>query len=122
MITPIQLWIVKKHEEKTWNDSSRISLHCVDFSKTLLFIQSSRPHIMAFECNIDARGKAARLRMGMLGVAGGIFLGFSTLAGILPSTIGYLMAAGAIGGGAFAMWEARMGWCVVRAMGFKTRL
>ena len=77
---------------------------------------------MAFECNIDARGKAARLRMGMLGVAGGIFLGFSTLAGILPSNIGYLMAAGAIGGGAFAMLEARMGWCVVRAMGFKTRL
>tara|TARA_B000000565_G_scaffold243429_1_gene209680 strand:+ start:2890 stop:3123 length:234 start_codon:yes stop_codon:yes gene_type:complete len=77
---------------------------------------------MAFECNIDARGKAARLRMGMLGVAGGIFLGLSTLAGILPSNIGYLMAAGAIGGGAFAMLEARMGWCVVRAMGFKTRL
>ena len=77
---------------------------------------------MAFECNIDARGKAARLRMGMLGVAGGILLGLTTLTGILPSTIGYVMAAGSIGGGAFAMWEARMGWCVVRAMGFKTRL
>ena len=77
---------------------------------------------MAFECNIDARGKAARLRMGMLGVAGGILLGLTTLAGILPSNIGYVMAAGSIGGGAFAMWEARMGWCVVRAMGFKTRL
>ena len=77
---------------------------------------------MAFECNIDARGKAARLRMGMLGVAGGILLSLTTLAGILPSTIGYVMAAGSISGGAFAMWEARMGWCVVRAMGFKTRL
>lgn len=77
---------------------------------------------MVFECNIDARGKAARLRMGMLGVAGGVLLGLTTLTGILPTTIGYMMAAGSIGGGAFAMWEARMGWCVVRAMGFKTRL
>jgi len=33
-----------------------------------------------------------------------------------------MMAAGAIGGGGFAMWEARMGWCVVRALGIKTRL
>ena len=77
---------------------------------------------MVFECNIDARGKAARLRMGMLGVAGGVLLGLTTLTGILPTTIGYMMTAGSIGGGAFAMWEARMGWCVVRAMGFKTRL
>ncbi len=77
---------------------------------------------MAFECNIDARGKAARLRMGMLGIAGGIFLVLTTFAGILPPPIGYVMAVGAIGGGAFAMWEARIGWCVVRAMGFKTRL
>tara|TARA_Y100001934_G_C12047351_1_gene629053 strand:+ start:165 stop:398 length:234 start_codon:yes stop_codon:yes gene_type:complete len=77
---------------------------------------------MAFECNIDARGKAARMRMGMLGVAGGTFLGLVTFTGFLPTTIGYMMALGAIGGGAFSVWEARMGWCVVRAMGFKTRL
>ena len=52
----------------------------------------------------------------------GSALGLATLIGILPTTIGYLMAAGSIGGGAFAMWEARMGWCVVRALGIKTRL
>ena len=77
---------------------------------------------MVFECNIDARGKAARFRMGMLGIVGGTTLGFATLIGILPITIGYMMAAGSIGGGAFALWEARMGWCVVRALGIKTRL
>tara|TARA_B100001113_G_scaffold287879_1_gene243585 strand:- start:1337 stop:1570 length:234 start_codon:yes stop_codon:yes gene_type:complete len=77
---------------------------------------------MAFECNIDARGKAHRLRLGLLGVAGGVMLGLATLIGVLPTAIGYLMSAGAIGGGAFSVWEARMGWCVVRAMGFKTRL
>ena len=77
---------------------------------------------MAFECNIDARGKAARFRMGMLGIVGGSALGLATLIGILPTTIGYMMAASSIGGGAFAMWEARMGWCVVRALGINTRL
>ena len=77
---------------------------------------------MAFECNIDARGQAARFRMGMLGIVGGSALALTTLVGILPPTIGYMMAAGAIGGGGFAMWEARMGWCVVRALGIKTRL
>jgi len=77
---------------------------------------------MAFECNIDARGQAARFRMGMLGIVGGSALALTTLVGILPTTIGFMMAAGAIGGGGFAMWEARMGWCVIRAMGFKTPL
>ena len=28
----------------------------------------------------------------------------------------------ALAGGAFAVFEARAGWCVVRAMGFKTPL
>ena len=77
---------------------------------------------MAFECNIDARGKAARFRMGMLGIVGGTALGLATLIGLIPTTIGYKMAAGSIGGGAFAIWEARMGWCVVRAIGIKTRV
>ena len=77
---------------------------------------------MAFECNIDARGKAARFRMGMLGIVGGTALGFATLIGILPTTIGYMMAGGSIGGGVFAMWEAREGWCIVRAFGIRTPL
>lgn len=77
---------------------------------------------MAFECNIDARGKAARFRLGILGVVGGLLLGATTFLGVLPSNIGYLMTAGSVAGGLFAMWEARIGWCVVRAMGFKTRV
>ena len=77
---------------------------------------------MAFECNIDARGKAARFRLGILGIAGGLLLGATTFFGVLPSNIGYIMTTGSVAGGLFAMWEARMGWCVVRAMGFKTRV
>jgi hypothetical protein len=78
--------------------------------------------IMALECNIDARGQAARLRMGIIAVIGGGLLGITTFVGILPTTIGYVMTTGSIAGGLFSMWEARMGWCVVRAMGFKTKI
>jgi len=77
---------------------------------------------MAFECNIDARGKAHRLRLGIIAVVGGILLGTTTFFDILPTTIGYVMAGGSVAGGLFSIWEARMGWCVVRAMGFRTKI
>jgi hypothetical protein len=77
---------------------------------------------MALECNIDARGQAARLQMGILGVGGGALLAVITLLGTFPTNIGLTLAGASIIGGAFAMWEARMAWCVIRAMGFKTRL
>jgi len=41
---------------------------------------------------------------------------------ILPTPLGWLATAASFGGGAFTIWEARMGWCVVRAMGFKTKI
>ena len=74
------------------------------------------------ECNIDARGKAARLLGGMAGVAFGLFVGallaFDVLSGLVASSV----AAGSLFGGAFAIFEARAGWCVVRAMGIRTPL
>ena len=74
---------------------------------------------MALKCNIGAAGKAARLRVGLLGVAGGLTLGLVTAVGVLP-TLAWWAVLGSIDGGSFAIWEARAGWCVVRAMGFKT--
>ena len=74
---------------------------------------------MALKCNIGAAGKAARLRVGILGVAGGLTLGLVTAVGVLP-TLAWWAVLGSIAGGSFAIWEARAGWCVVRAMGFKT--
>ena len=71
------------------------------------------------ECNIDAVGKAARLRVGILACFGGLMLAVATLIGIVPS-IAWWAVAGSIAGGGFAMWEAKAGWCVVRALGFKT--
>ena len=74
---------------------------------------------MALECNIDAVGKAARLRTGILGVGVGVLLALVTAAEIVPS-IAWWGALASVAGGSFAIWEARAGWCVVRAMGFKT--
>lgn len=74
------------------------------------------------ECNIGAAGKAARLKLGIAAVLGGLILAGIILSGLLEGTIWWLGVAGAIFGGAFAIWEARVGWCVVRAMGFKTPL
>lgn len=77
---------------------------------------------MALECNIDAAGKAARLMGGIAAVAGGtIMLAIAGL-GALDGTIWWLFAGGALAGGAFSIFEARAGWCVVRAMGIRTPL
>tara|TARA_Y100000748_G_scaffold89227_1_gene74145 strand:+ start:494 stop:727 length:234 start_codon:yes stop_codon:yes gene_type:complete len=75
---------------------------------------------MAFECNIDAKGKAIRL-------FGGIF---SLILGLIISSIAYfdlvevaylwVAAAGLLAGGALGVFEGWSGWCVARAMGIWT--
>ena len=74
------------------------------------------------ECNLDARGKAARLIGGIAGVMVGlvvcVLLALDVLSGLAASSV----AAGSLFGGAFAIFEARAGWCVVRALGIRTPL
>lgn len=74
------------------------------------------------QCNIDAKGKAARLKLGILAMIGALCLTLITAAGIVEGSIWWLMAGGTAFGGAFAIFEARAGWCIVRAMGIKTPL
>ena len=72
------------------------------------------------QCNIDARGKAVRLVWGIINlVVGAVFVGLS-FSGVLTGSWAWIVGVAAILGGAFAVFEARAGWCVVRAMGFKT--
>ena len=70
-------------------------------------------------CNIDARGRLIRLVWGLILVAGGLLL---MLFWALPAGgwLAWLVAILTIGSGVFAIYEARAGWCAVRAMGFKT--
>lgn len=77
---------------------------------------------MALECNIDAEGKAARFVGGIAGLFSGLVLSGLLLTGILEGSFWWLSTAGAVFGGAFAIFEARAGWCVVRAIGIRTPL
>ncbi|NDF33391.1 MAG: hypothetical protein EB157_02375 [Euryarchaeota archaeon] len=74
---------------------------------------------MALECNIDARGKAVRLRLGIIGVLSSLGLAAACLLISAPD-LAWIVPAGAFIGGAFAIFEGRSGWCVVRALGFRT--
>jgi hypothetical protein len=71
-------------------------------------------------CNIDAKGKTIRLIYGLALLASGL-----TLATLWARPNGgwfaWSVALFVIVSGAFAIFEARAGWCVVRAMGFRTR-
>jgi uncharacterized membrane protein HdeD (DUF308 family) len=74
---------------------------------------------MALTCNIDRKGRLARLISGILLLILGIVLAF---AWALPnaSWLAWMIVAVTIAGGLFQIFEAWKGWCVMRAMGFKT--
>ncbi len=77
---------------------------------------------MALECNIGARGKAVRMKLGIRLVILSLILAALTYFGFIPTTLGWLATMASFGGGAFTIWESRMGWCVIRAMGFRTKI
>jgi len=73
------------------------------------------------QCNIDARGKRVRLINGLVTIGIGLVLLF---AWAIPAQTrsAWGLTIGLLAGGAFMVFQARAGWCVVRAMGFKTRV
>jgi hypothetical protein len=76
---------------------------------------------MALACNIDARGKAVRFRSGLIMMMIAVLV---SLLWALPtrSTVAWIVTAALAAMGAFSLFEARAGWCAVRALGIKTRL
>jgi uncharacterized membrane protein HdeD (DUF308 family) len=76
---------------------------------------------MPLQCNIDSKGKLARLIWGLMLLAGGVIV-LLTWAWNSTGAWPWIVGAALIAGGAFAIFEARAGWCVVRALGFKTRM
>jgi hypothetical protein len=75
--------------------------------------------IMALTCNIDARGKAARLIYGvlMLGIGALMVWLWAWRSG---GAISWFCSICVMLAGLFAVFEARAGWCVLRAMGVRT--
>jgi hypothetical protein len=73
---------------------------------------------MALQCNIDAKGKAVRFVLGTAILAGGAGLaGYWVWRGGMMTGI---TALALLSAGAFMIFEARAGWCALRAMGWKT--
>ena len=74
---------------------------------------------MALSCNIDSRGKRARLIYGVLMLVLGVVLLF-----VWAEPFGgwwrWAIAIACMAGGAFAVFEARAGWCAIRAIGIRT--
>ena len=74
------------------------------------------------QCNIGEKGKAVRLKLGLQALALALVFSVLILTGVLESAYWWYVTGGIAFGGAFAIFEARAGWCIVRAMGFKTPL
>jgi hypothetical protein len=75
---------------------------------------------MRFTCNIDKRGRKARLVTGaivdMCGIAG-------ILAAVSEDSIAILTAGIFLSiAGLFMIFEGASGWCALRSIGIKTRL
>ena len=77
---------------------------------------------MSRVCNIDAKGRVVRFVTGIFAVLGGFIMALMITQNIPPSEAYWIPVIGSIAGGMFAIWEARAGWCVVRAIGIRTPL
>jgi uncharacterized BrkB/YihY/UPF0761 family membrane protein len=76
---------------------------------------------MPMQCNIDSKGKAVRLIYGFLLIITGVLLAFFWAAPadrVWP----WMIVGCIVASGGFAVFEGWSGWCVIRAMGFKTPL
>ncbi|MDP9173601.1 MAG: hypothetical protein M3O30_07015 [Planctomycetota bacterium] len=72
-------------------------------------------------CNIDAKGKRARLAAGLLVGVIGLAL-IALWASQSGGEFAWMVSASLVAGGGFMIFEARSGWCALRAMGFKTKI
>jgi hypothetical protein len=71
-------------------------------------------------CNIDGKGRLARLIWGILCLAAGVVM---LLRWARPGGgwVAWVVTGVVLFAGAFGVFEWWAGWCVVRAMGVKTR-
>lgn len=70
-------------------------------------------------CNIDRRGRVVRAVSGLVFVSLGVAAGLGLL-GVQTLWIRIVLAAALGVLGVFQLFEARAGWCAVRALGAKT--
>lgn len=74
------------------------------------------------QCNIDSKGKIIRLVSGLIQVILGLVLLILVLVAFTHQVWMWILGGVLLGVGAFQVFEGWAGWCIVRAMGFKTRI
>jgi hypothetical protein len=74
---------------------------------------------MAFECNLEPRGKMLRFVMGVIFFADGMLLGL-LWAWRTGSRTAWITCVIMVIAGAYMMWAGKRGWCACRALGIKT--
>ena len=74
------------------------------------------------QCNIDARGRAVRLIMGLIVLLASIGVIVSAQTNLIAVNPWQWFAIGGAIFGLFGIYEGWAGWCAVRAMGFRTKL
>ncbi len=73
------------------------------------------------QCNIDARGKAVRLVIGLCSLlVGAALLGWCWWDPASAPVWALWTGVGASAGGLFAIFEGASGWCALRALGMRT--
>jgi hypothetical protein len=72
------------------------------------------------QCNINARGKAVRLISGIVVTLLGLILLVMMIGGLFAGGAMWALTAVVLAAGLFQIYEGWAGWCVLRAMGFKT--
>jgi len=74
------------------------------------------------ECNIGAKGRRVRFVGGAFTILASIIFAILLATETISLGFGWYLVVGLFIGGSFAIYEARAGWCIVRAMGIKTPL
>ena len=74
------------------------------------------------QCNIDARGKAARLIVGVVMLLLAAACAIGALAGVISGQVGIILSAPLAAFGFLGVFEGWKGWCALRALGFRTPL
>ena len=75
---------------------------------------------MKLVCNIDQRGRRARIVSGAVTDACGALL---LMTGVLRNDFRFIVVGAVVSvAGLFAIFEGVKGWCALRALGFKTKI
>ena len=72
------------------------------------------------QCNIDSRGRMVRLIGGLVTLGIAVVLSALALTSVISAGWIWIVIVAAGLGGAFQVFEARQGWCALRAVGIRT--